>query len=51
VDKNFAVHLPLLDWLFGTDYQPDRWPASYGIAGQRPVPEGFVRQLVYPFRG
>jgi lathosterol oxidase len=41
VDKNFAVHLPVLDWLFGTFYLPaDRWPASYGLAGGKPVPEG-----------
>ena len=33
VDKNFAVHLPVLDRLFGTCYLPgDRWPASYGLA-------------------
>ena len=39
VDKNFAVHLPLLDRLFGTCYLPgDRWPASYGLAGGKPVP-------------
>ena len=29
VDKNFAVHLPVIDWLFGTFHLPkDRWPAS-----------------------
>jgi lathosterol oxidase len=50
VDKNFAVHLPLLDRLFGTCYLPgDRWPASYGLAGGKPVPSGYVRQFVDPF--
>jgi sterol desaturase/sphingolipid hydroxylase (fatty acid hydroxylase superfamily) len=50
VDKNFAVHLPLLDWLFGTYYLPDgRWPATYGLVGGDPVPPGFVRQFVQPF--
>ena len=50
VDKNFAVHLPLLDVLFGSYYVPkDRWPAEYGIAGH-PVPDGYVRQLVYPLK-
>jgi lathosterol oxidase len=49
-DRNFAVHLPWLDRLFGTAYLPgDRWPDAYGIAGD-PVPEGYLRQLVYPFR-
>jgi lathosterol oxidase len=50
VDKNFAVHLPVLDWLFGTYYLPrGRWPASYGLAGGDPVPTGYLRQLLYPF--
>jgi lathosterol oxidase len=50
VDKNFAVHLPLLDRLFGTCYLPgDRWPSSYGLAGGKPVPSGYLRQFVDPF--
>jgi lathosterol oxidase len=50
IDKNFAVHLPWLDRLFGTQHLPaERWPASYGIAGH-PVPEGWLKQLVFPFR-
>ena len=49
VDKNFAVHLPVLDRLFGTQYLPaDQWPEDYGIHGD-PVPEGYARQLAYPF--
>jgi sterol desaturase/sphingolipid hydroxylase (fatty acid hydroxylase superfamily) len=49
VDKNFAVHLPVIDWAFGTFYLPgDRWPARYGLEGD-PVPESYARQLVYPF--
>ncbi len=51
VDKNFAIHLPLLDWLFGTFHLPaGRWPAGYGVHGERPVPEGFARQFAHPFR-
>src|SRR5438552_18802971 len=50
VDKNFAVHLPWLDRLFGTAHlPPGRWPDAYGIAG-RPVPEGYWRQLVWPLQ-
>lgn len=50
IDKNFAVHLPVLDWLFGTFHLPQgRWPASYGLAGGRPLPQGFARQFAYPF--
>jgi len=50
VDKNFAVHLPVIDRLFGTAYFPaERWPAAYGDGGP-PVPEGWLRQLVLPLR-
>jgi lathosterol oxidase len=50
IDKNFAVHLPVIDWLFGTFHLPKgRWPASYGLAHGEPIPEGYVRQFVYPF--
>ncbi|MGH7400698.1 MAG: sterol desaturase family protein, partial [Candidatus Rokuibacteriota bacterium] len=50
VDVNFAVHLPVIDRVFGTQYLPqDRWPAEYGMAGA-PVPGGYWAQLVYPFR-
>ena len=45
---NFAVHLPLLDRLFGTYFQPREWPASYGIGAER-LPAGLVGQLAYPF--
>ncbi len=50
IDRNFAVHFPLLDWLFGTYYLPadGKWPGGYGI-GNNPVPSGFVKQFVHPF--
>jgi len=49
IDKNFAVHLPLLDKLFGSLHLPrQEWPATYGIAGN-PVPENFFVHAVYPF--
>jgi lathosterol oxidase len=47
IDKNFAVHFPVLDVLFGTFYLPEKWPGGYGIHDQ--VPRGWLRQLVYPF--
>lgn len=49
LDRNFAVHLPVIDWLFGTAHLPDHWPRTYGIEGD-PVPEGWLAQLVFPFR-
>jgi lathosterol oxidase len=49
-DVNFAVHLPVIDRLFGTQYLPgDRWPAEYGVAGP-PLPRDYLGQLAYPFR-
>jgi lathosterol oxidase len=51
VDKNFAVHLPLIDWLFGTFFLPGRrWPSSYGLVDSTPMPPGYVRQFVHPLR-
>ncbi len=48
VDKNFAVHFPWIDKLFGTFHGPDgAWPTGYGIAGH-PVPHGFTAQLMWP---
>jgi sterol desaturase/sphingolipid hydroxylase (fatty acid hydroxylase superfamily) len=49
-DVNFAIHFPFLDRLFGTHHLPEgRWPTAYGIEGH-PVPRGYWRQLMYPFR-
>ena len=49
VDKNFAVHTPIWDILFGTYYLPDRWPTRYGLSDRRDVPSGWMKQLLYPF--
>jgi len=50
IDVNFAVHIPLLDRLFGTQHLPgDEWPTAYGIAGH-PLPEGWAAHLAHPFR-
>jgi sterol desaturase/sphingolipid hydroxylase (fatty acid hydroxylase superfamily) len=50
LDKNFAVHTPVWDRLFGTYYLPDRWPAAYGLCGGRDVPLRWITQFVHPFR-
>ena len=50
VDKNFAVHLPMIDALFGTMHLPERWPNGYGIADGSRVPDGFLTQFTWPFR-
>jgi sterol desaturase/sphingolipid hydroxylase (fatty acid hydroxylase superfamily) len=50
IDRNFAVHLPLLDMMFGSLLMPadDAWPSAYGIAGN-PIPENYVAHTAYPF--
>ena len=50
IDKNFAVHTPVWDLLFGTFYLPDRWPSAYGLAAGRKVPSRWLGQLLHPFR-
>lgn len=51
-DRNFAVHLPWLDRLFGSSHLPkhDAWPESYGL-DNRPVPPDWLSQLTWPFAG
>ena len=50
IDRNYAAHFAFIDHLFGTAVQSDRaWPARYGVLGDY-VPDGFWRQLVFPFR-
>lgn len=50
INKNFAVHLPWIDRLFGTAYEPaGQWPERYGIEGD-PVPPNLLPQTVWPFR-
>ena len=51
VDKNFAVHTPIWDRLFGTYYLPDRWPDAYGLSDGSEVPRRWISQLLYPIRG
>lgn len=50
IDKNFAVHLPVIDVLFGTAHMPNRWPSAYGISGGVAPPPGYLRQLLWPLR-
>ncbi len=50
LDKNFAVHFPWIDQLFGTKHLPaGRWPGKYGVLGYR-LPEGWWPQLLWPFQ-
>ena len=50
INTNFAVHLPWIDRLFGTAYEPPgQWPREYGIAGD-PVPPDLIPQTIWPLR-
>ena len=49
IDKNFAGLFPIYDLVFRTWYMPDSIPTEFG-AGETPVPAGFWRQILYPFR-
>jgi len=50
LDKNFAIHFPWIDKLFGTHYLPrdGAWPHTYGLHNEA-FPEGFWAQFLYPF--
>ncbi|PTR26405.1 sterol desaturase/sphingolipid hydroxylase (fatty acid hydroxylase superfamily) [Luteibacter sp. OK325] len=51
IDKNYAAHWAFLDYLFGTAVKTTKtkFPAKYGVVGDY-MPEGFVRQQLFPFR-
>jgi sterol desaturase/sphingolipid hydroxylase (fatty acid hydroxylase superfamily) len=49
IDKNFAIHFPWLDKIFGTYYYPEgKWPEAYGL-DKEPIPAGFWGQALYTF--
>lgn len=49
LDRNYAAHFAFLDYLFGTAVKSDKlWPQRYGVLGDY-VPDGFFRQLKFPF--
>jgi sterol desaturase/sphingolipid hydroxylase (fatty acid hydroxylase superfamily) len=50
IDKNFAIHFPWIDKIFGTYYYPEEWPTVYGLDGEEIAP-GFFGQTIEPFMG
>jgi sterol desaturase/sphingolipid hydroxylase (fatty acid hydroxylase superfamily) len=50
--KNVGVVFAWNDWLFGTAYHPDRWPAEFGLAAPAPerVGQSYLRHLLYPLQ-
>jgi len=51
LDKNYAIHFPWIDKLFGTHYLPadGSWPHTYGLYKEK-LPAGFWAQTFYPFQ-
>jgi sterol desaturase/sphingolipid hydroxylase (fatty acid hydroxylase superfamily) len=48
IDTNYAVHLPVLDLIFGTFHLPARhWPEKYGTTNR--LPRTLWAQFKYPF--
>ncbi|MGB6405318.1 MAG: sterol desaturase family protein [Candidatus Sulfotelmatobacter sp.] len=48
IDKNFAIHFPWIDKLFGTYYYPEEWPERYGPDGEE-IAKSFLGQTIQPF--
>lgn len=51
-DRNYAIHLPLVDMLMGSFKLPrdGSWPEEYGVLKLETVPQGIVAQHLMPFR-
>ncbi len=48
-DKNFAIHFPFIDMIFGTYYPMGKeWPEGTGL-GDVQFPKGFIKQFIFPF--
>jgi lathosterol oxidase len=52
MDRNYAIHLPVVDMLMGTFARPPRgsWPDEYGVMKLETVPRGLVAQTLMPMR-
>ena len=50
-ESNFAPTFAFWDWLFGTFYMPEgRIPETFGIADPTFPTEGYLAQLIHPFK-
>ena len=50
-ESNFAPTFAFWDWLFGTFYMPEgRIPETFGIADPTFPNEGYLAQLIHPFK-
>ncbi len=50
IDKNYAAHYAFLDHIFRTAVKTDKeFPEKYGVVGDY-MPDGFVKQQMFPFK-
>ncbi len=50
IDRNYAAHFAFIDHAFGTAIKGQTgFPENYGVVGDY-VPDGFLRQLAFPFK-
>jgi sterol desaturase/sphingolipid hydroxylase (fatty acid hydroxylase superfamily) len=50
IDRNYAAHYAFIDYLLGTAVKSTKkFPEKYGVVGDY-MPDGFVRQQLFPFR-
>jgi len=50
-EMNFAPTFALWDWLFGTFYMPEgRYPETFGVDDPTFPTEGYLAQLIHPFK-
>jgi sterol desaturase/sphingolipid hydroxylase (fatty acid hydroxylase superfamily) len=51
IDRNYAAHFAFIDAIFRTKVKSERtFPEHYGVVGDY-MPDGFIGQQLYPFRG
>jgi sterol desaturase/sphingolipid hydroxylase (fatty acid hydroxylase superfamily) len=49
-DKNFSIHFPFIDMIFGTYFDKGKeWTERTGLGEQVVVPKGYLKQFLIPF--
>lgn len=49
-DKNFAIHFPFIDMIFGTYLDKgEEWPSKTGLDDAE-MPKGILKQTIHPFK-
>jgi sterol desaturase/sphingolipid hydroxylase (fatty acid hydroxylase superfamily) len=47
-NKNYAGIFPFIDMIFGSFYLPNQMPEKYGVS--EPIPNNYLKQMIYPFQ-